>query len=831
VRKSVSGQVTVFSAIIMVAVLILAGLLVDAARISTGRRIVKRSVDMAARSLLAEYSSRLKDDYGLFAMSVSDKYELQDCFEEYLASNLGIPCDEDLYTGSADLFGFRIEKTDVTPIYNLSENNITKKQILEYMKYRAPTELVEGFISKLTAMKDVGKMSDAYRQKVSIDKLLGSMDKSQQKLKKYIDGSGGGTEKFVNGFNSGNSWLSAFNEFNSLTETLGDIESSLGSLENSIKSVEQQLADLGKAADNIVTSKADNGEDQSQSVTSGPAGGDEAEKAEKAEKDIRDDLKRELDSLKKDRGQLNNTRRDTINKLNDLWNRIRNPLTSDFIKSNKAAMDEISKIVQKGEKAQLAITKLEKFLDDNFPDVEGEFSKGFKEQLSTELAEIRELILEGEKAAAMMEQIGGNIQTLERIVQDMDEIRRSCGGGLPADGLPQELTSLISNYAGIDYDYSRPEKGDRKDDPRKGKADEVKEFIYEKLLKDVNYEAAGIVKEILPSCTKVITENFDERDMEFIGRSSAVAAAGGAGADGVSYNGDFGNVDNDVDLYNEESEFQENVLGFISDIGSLVSDQVVALRDSIYINEYIMGTFKNSVPVLVDGAGTVKDTNLHGIEKEKIETFYDSEVEYILHGQPSQKMNNIMTRGELLLVRFGLNTLHVYTDPAKRTKAATIATAVAGWWTGGAGIPVISNLIMAGWGMGEAVIDVIDLMEGKSVPIYKLKGDWRLDIGIASEAGPKTDRRFYFSYHDYLRLFLLAVSEDTKISRIEDLIQLNCCKATGNDDFRMSDCCTCVRIEAEVSMKYMFITQPFVQKEMKTGDGRYLYKVLLYEWY
>jgi hypothetical protein len=841
VRKGVSGQVTVFSAIIMVAVLILAGLLVDAARISVGRRIVKRSVGMAARSLLAEYSSRLKDDYGLFVMSVPEKYELQDRFEEYLASNLGIPCDEDFYNGSADLFGFRIERADVTPIYNLSENNITKKQILEYMKYRAPTELVEGFISKLTAMKDVGKMSDAYRQKVGIDKLLGSMDKSQQKLKKFIDGSGDGQDKFVNCFNSNDCWVSAFNEFNSLTGTLADIENSLGSLENSIKSVEQQLADLKNAAGKNGTNRADkngtsrtgnngssragSGSDWSENGTSGLVGGDETEK------DIRDDLKRELDSLKKERGQLDNTRRDTINKLNDLWNRIRNPLTSDFIKSNKAAMDEISKIAQKGEKAQLLIAELEKFLDDNFSDGEGEFSKGFKEQINTELSEIKELILEGQKAAAMMEKICGNISTLEEIVQKMDEIKRSCGGALPADGLPQELISLVSSYTGIDYDYSRPEKGDRKDDPRKGKADEVKDFIYEKLLKDVNYEAAGVAKEGLPSYTKVITENFEERDMEFIGSASAVSAAGGAGAKGVSYNGDFGNVGNDVDLYDEESEFQENVLGFISDIGSLASDQAVALRDSIYINEYIMGTFKNSVPVLVDGAGTVKDTNLHGVEKEKIETFYDSEVEYILHGQPSQKMNNIMTRGELLLVRFGLNTLHVYTDPAKRTKAATVATAVAGWWTGGAGIPVISNLIMAGWGMGEAVIDVADLMKGKSVPIYKMKGDWRLDIGISSQTGPKTDRRFYFNYHDYLRLFLLAVSEDTKLSRIEDLIQLNYCKAGGRNDFRMSDCRTCVRIEAEVSMKYLFITQPFVQKEIKTGDGRYLYKVLIYEGY
>lgn len=84
-RKSVSGQITVFSAIIMVAVLMLAGLLVDAARISVGRSMVDRSVELAADSLLAEYSSKLKDDYGLFTMPVSEKYELQDRFEEYLS--------------------------------------------------------------------------------------------------------------------------------------------------------------------------------------------------------------------------------------------------------------------------------------------------------------------------------------------------------------------------------------------------------------------------------------------------------------------------------------------------------------------------------------------------------------------------------------------------------------------------------------------------------------------------------------------------------------------------------------------------------------------------
>lgn len=809
-KRSVSGQTTVFSAIIMVAVLIFAGLLADAARISLGRSMVRRSAEMAANSLLAEYSSKLKDDYGLFAMPVSDKYELQDRFEEYLSYNLGIPCEDEHYYGNTDLFGFRIEMVDVTPVFNLSENSVTKKQILEYMKYRAPTELVEDFIDKLTAMKDLGRMSEAYRQKVGIDKLLGSMDKSQQKLKKYIDGLGSSADKFVNGFNSGGSWVSAFNEFNSQTDALSAIETSLGSLESCLNSLEQQLSDMA--------SKTGSNGHQPHDDISGNT-------------DSRKEIKQQIAELKEQWGKLNKDRSDTINRLNDLWNMIRNPLTSDYLNANRAAMDEVSKIAQKGEKAQAAIARLEEFLNDSFSGGEGTFSQGFRDQLSTELAEMKEIILEGQKAGMMIEQISGNISTLEKIIGEMDEIRKNCGGSLPADGLPARLIDMIGSYTNIDYDYSRPEKGDKKDDPRKGKADEVKRFISGELLNDVNYETAGYDKESLPSHKKAVTENFDERDMEFIGYSAASASTAESVQTVVSYKGDFGNVGDDADLYNEESEFQENALGFISGIGSLVSDQAAALRDSIYINEYIMGTFKNSVPSLVNGTETVRDTNLHGDEKEKTETFYDSEVEYILHGQPSQKLNNIMTRGELLLVRFGLNTLHVYTDPAKRTKATAIATAVAGWWTGGAGIPLISNLIMAGWGLGESVIDVTDLLEGRSVPIYKMKGDWRLDIGIASEAGPKTDRRLYFSYHDYLRLFLLTVSDDTKLSRIEDLIQLNICNSRGNDDFRMSECYTCVRIEAEVSMKYLFITQPFVRNELKTGDGRYIYKVLLYEGY
>ncbi len=816
-----SGQISVFSAIILMAVLILAGLLVDISRINAGRTIVKRAADAAAGSVLAEYGSKLKEGYGIFAIPMTDATELRDQFEEALTCNLSISCGEEFYEGSSDLFGFRIEKVSVTPIYNLSENSVVKKQVLEYMKYRAPAELVEGFMEKLLAVKDVGKMSEAYKQKVGIDKLFGSMDKSQQKLKKKLDGLGNDAEKFVNGFNLNGSWEEAYQSFNTKTASLEELKASLSSLNSSIGNLESQMSELKREA---AERKETKGEDSNVDSEIG------------SEIDIEmKEIKRRLNELKDERSDIEDSCSVADDELRQLWNKIRYSLTGDYVKANKDAVGEIKKIVEKGKKAQQSISRLEAFLEENFEGEEGTFSKDFKDQLQAELESLKELVLDGQRAEEMLKDVGSNSDILQEVAQRMDMLGGTGGsiiGGvknLPKEGLPSGLLDIIGDYASISYDYSKPAKGDEKDDPRDGKADAVKKFIAEEIFEDINYETAGIEKLNLPSVTKVITGSFDEEDKVFNEDRPGDGDTSDEAMQQAQYNGDLAHVDEDMDLYDEEGMFQENALGFIAAIGDIAAGQAVALRDSIYLNEYIMGTFKNSVPTLHKDGESIKDTNLHGYEKESMDTFYSSEVEYILHGQPSQKLNEVMTKGELLLVRFGLNTLHVYTDAKKKTMATSIATTVAGWWTGGAGIPIISNLVLCGWGMGEAIIDMKDLMEGKSVPIYKMKGDWRLDIGLEAEVGPKTDKRLYFDYHDYLRLLLLTINEDKKLDRAEDLIQLNIGKS--KKDFKMSESYTYVRIEAEVSMKYLFITRPFVQKELKTGDGRYIYKVLVYEGY
>jgi len=85
-----------------------------------------------------------------------------------------------------------------------------------------------------------------------------------------------------------------------------------------------------------------------------------------------------------------------------------------------------------------------------------------------------------------------------------------------------------------------------------------------------------------------------------------------------------------------------------------------------------------------------------------------------------------------------------------------------------------------------------------------------------------------FNYEDYLRLLLLMTDRNEKITRIQDLIQLQMIKMTGNKDFKLSHCNTHVGVITKVSIKYFFMTQAFVKKELKTEekDRHSLYIVL-----
>jgi hypothetical protein len=161
--KGERGQITVFLSIILIAVVLIVGVLVDVARLSAAETQVKRAVELAALSVLADYESELKEDYGIFALSTENENQLSEALKSYLEKTLMIKSLEedkpnpgnymnvltnngnnDDKPGQINIYNYRIENIKVTPFFNLTENKVARNQILEYMKYRAPAEIIEG---------------------------------------------------------------------------------------------------------------------------------------------------------------------------------------------------------------------------------------------------------------------------------------------------------------------------------------------------------------------------------------------------------------------------------------------------------------------------------------------------------------------------------------------------------------------------------------------------------------------------------------------------------------------------------------------------------------
>ena len=175
--------------------------------------------------------------------------------------------------------------------------------------------------------------------------------------------------------------------------------------------------------------------------------------------------------------------------------------------------------------------------------------------------------------------------------------------------------------------------------------------------------------------------------------------------------------------------------------------------------------------------------------------FFKNEAEYILWGSDSQNGNNFFTKATIMSTRFALDIIHVYSDSGKVAKADALAAATAGWWTFGAGIPVMSNLIKISWAIAEAGIDTKKLWEGESLAVIKTKGDWITDIGLGNSELSSPDF-LKMDYEDYLRFFYMTESMDKKLMRMLDIISLN---SPGN--FNIMEAFTEVTVTATVSFR------------------------------
>ena len=147
-------------------------------------------------------------------------------------------------------------------------------------------------------------------------------------------------------------------------------------------------------------------------------------------------------------------------------------------------------------------------------------------------------------------------------------------------------------------------------------------------------------------------------------------------------------------------------------------------RDKLYLMAYTTTMF-SCYTTNREAGGNKAEKTLSGVPfSEKNNEAYRAEQEYILLGDPKLKNNVEGVKTRIFGVRFLLNAIYAYTsDSALKTEALTMAMTIAG--ATGFLVPIVQNILLLAAALTESIFDVNDLVDGKSVPLYKNPQAWR----------------------------------------------------------------------------------------------------------
>ncbi len=199
------GAISVFLTIILVPCIIMTSLFVDLARVRYAKGVATSAGDLALNSLMSYFDADLVDFYGMVAscQTIEQFYEET---EEYFYRALyaqGLE-DEDIDSLLADLNRYMTDsntydlldmEVQVTgsdekligsvPGASLGESSVLiKDQIVEFMKYRAPVEIISGIVERLKKNDVAKQLEDAKKDDEIIKEKQEYADSEADLLKK-----------------------------------------------------------------------------------------------------------------------------------------------------------------------------------------------------------------------------------------------------------------------------------------------------------------------------------------------------------------------------------------------------------------------------------------------------------------------------------------------------------------------------------------------------------------------------------------------------------------------------------------------------------------------
>lgn len=206
--------------------------------------------------------------------------------------------------------------------------------------------------------------------------------------------------------------------------------------------------------------------------------------------------------------------------------------------------------------------------------------------------------------------------------------------------------------------------------------------------------------------------------------------------------------------------------------------------DALFMNQYISEKCGNYRKVL---------------EKGRL----DYQMEYLLFGQASDRMNLEKTAQTLLLIRLAANTIFLFSNAEKKAEARVWGNVLALLCF----LPELEELfttaILLAWSYVESVNDVKILFSGGKVPLMKNSAVW--NTKLLSIFCPKLtggNDREGLAYEEYLRILLFLENGDMRDYRLMDIMEMDIRKAENGSSFQLDRCLDTFTVKAVVESSY-----------------------------
>ncbi|MCI8465284.1 MAG: hypothetical protein HFI63_05445 [Lachnospiraceae bacterium] len=204
--RKTKGAISIFLVIILVPMMTVSALFVDAGKVYLGEAVAESAGDLALNTALTDYDAVLKDLYGLFATSqnteelyakLGDYYrtciisanvsaEDADSYVDQIMAQLGLAAESGDTSDilQMELIDFDIRKrTDAT----LANAAVLEKQIVDFMKYRAPIHTGLSFLSSLQSFATLSKQTELVDRRMEYYEEQESVMESARKAWKEIN--------------------------------------------------------------------------------------------------------------------------------------------------------------------------------------------------------------------------------------------------------------------------------------------------------------------------------------------------------------------------------------------------------------------------------------------------------------------------------------------------------------------------------------------------------------------------------------------------------------------------------------------------------------------